>query len=64
MSSKHRTQNLRNITPSQSMGQDGRDNSFTTGQASKDSLTGKNQVKEYVTKGPPKTHTGGLNSNS
>ena len=45
-----RKQNLRSMVPSQSKGQDARSNSFNTGEA-KDSLTGKNTVKEYKTSG-------------
>lgn len=42
----------RTFVPSQSTGIDGRDNQLTTGEAKKDSLTGKNSVTEYKTGKP------------
>jgi hypothetical protein len=44
--------NPRTFVPNQSTGVDGRDNKLTTGEASKDSLTGKNTVTEYKTGKP------------
>lgn len=44
--------NPRTFVPSQSEGVDGRDNKLTTGIATKDSLTGTNNVTEYKTGKP------------
>lgn len=59
-----RKQNLRSMTPSMGMGKDVRNTKQIKGEASKDSLTGKNTVKEYRTSGPPKGHMGGRNTSS
>ena len=62
----HITRDWRNFKPSQGMGQDVRKSTFTNGEASSDSLKGKNVVKEYTTGKPSrgKGGSGGLNTNS
>jgi hypothetical protein len=52
MSTDRKSFNPRTFVPSQSTGVDGRDNKLTAGEASKDSLTGKNTVTEYKTGKP------------
>ena len=60
-----RSKNLRDMVPSQGAGQDARSNTFNTGEA-KDSLSGKNTLKEYKTSGGKNSsgHKGGKNTSS
>lgn len=53
------------MVPSQGAGQDARSNTFNTGEA-KDSLSGKNTLKEYKTSGGKNSsgHKGGKNTSS
>lgn len=46
---EYRKKNLRNMVPSMNDGVDGRTSKAISGEASKDSLTGKNKVQEYRT---------------
>lgn len=50
--SDRKTFDPRTFVPSMSAGVDGRDNKLTSGEASKDSLSGKNTVTEYKTGKP------------
>lgn len=59
-----RTQNLRNMTPSMESGKDVKDTKMIKGEATKDSLTGKNVMKEFRTSAPPKGKMGGENTSS
>lgn len=60
-----RKKNIRECVPNQKDGQDARSNTFNTGEA-KDSLSGKNMLKEHKTSGKQNAAgaKGGKNTNS